>query len=537
MSRRRKILLSGTFLFLVGMVLGYFIVLPLLVRRVLASSLQDIGVRDASFSIQHVSLFSTRITGFSASGETSLEEITVGYTPASLVEGRIQEVRVDGLKMLIDLREGKFDLGTLGDVLKRHAEAPTSTTKPDLADVRLPLDRIAIGRSQILLRTPEREISLPFEGVLTQQSDGRLWLQGDIATEPSPVRISGTLVLATGATDLQATGPALELASVANILKHATGLEELSMTGVTSLDVKLVAAEGHSKLTARLEPENALIRVPPALESVTNVRLVKGVFTSEASWRADGGKEITLNAEHVEMRCKELDAELSELSGHFTIAPLIGATQSLKVGALRFAQMQLSDGSASVVVEPDNVIRIDSTKWTWMTGELSTENVRVVPGKPIDFVAVAKDVDLRLTLEAFGNEQARGEGKIKVRLPLRIDWPRMGFARGGIEGDGPGRLQILKASQLADAIAPQLPKSRPDLQERTKREVIQALEDFDYDVLEALLKPEGSTLLADVHLVGRGRKEPRTRLNLQIRLSNLDDLLEFYLRMNSGIGQ
>jgi len=82
-----------------------------------------------------------------------------------------------------------------------------------------------------------------------------------------------------------------------------------------------------------------------------------------------------------------------------------------------------------------------------------------------------------------------------------------------------------------------LPKGKEDVQARTQREVIEALQDFDYDMLEANLVPEGSSLMANARLVGRGRRPPKRALDMQLRLRNVDDLLEVYLGINKRMGR
>jgi len=536
MRRRRKILLWVAGCLAGAAVLGYFVLLPWVVRRAVMNGLRDAGVREPAFSLRHVSPFSTRITDLRAGGEASLEELSVFYTPGSLLAMRVREVRIDGLELQMDLREGKFYLGTLGDVLARQQAKPDATTRP-ATDTTLPLDRITLARCRLVVRTPDGEVVLPLAGLLTRQDDGRLRLQAEVATLPAAMKITGTIDLDRNENDLRITGDSLELSTVAKLIRHAIKESNLTMTGQTSVDVHFVAGAGGSKLIARLEPHDSLIRLPDSFEAATNVKLLKGVFTSETSWQDASKISVKITAENVDVRCKELDAELTDVSGAFVLMPLEGATQTLRVGEARLGQMRATQGTATVRVEAGNVLNIERTQWQWLDGTLTIENARITPGEAFDVTAVATGLDLKKVLETFAADHAQGEGKIDARLPMRIDWPRVGFARGSIRSNGAGRLMILKADELAGSIAPQLPKGKEDVQARTQREVIEALQDFDYDMLEANLVPEGSSLMANARLVGRGRRPPKRALDMQLRLRNVDDLLEVYLGINKRMGR
>lgn len=534
MTRRRKIILSLLTVAVVVTVLAYLFVLPIIVQRTLLRSLAEAGVRDPQLSVAHVSLFSTRISDFQAGGATSVAGLTVSYTPASLWGLRVQDIRVKGLVVRMNLREGQMDFGTLGDILARSRKAPGATTQPARASTAIPLDRIECTESKLIIETPEGEIELPLAGVLTQ-GDGKLRLQAEVAMLPSPVTLSGVVDLQQGTSDVHVAGAALDLSTVAKLVKHSLQKSNLTMTGQASLDVRYKSSASGSKLSARLEPQNSLIRLPESIKAATNVRLVKGVLIAEAMWSDVSNMSVKVMAEHVEIRCKELDAEVKELGGTFAVLPLYDARQTLTVGEARIGKMLVTSGMANMRLGVDNTVDIESTAWTWLEGRLSMENVRIVPGQPIDLTAVAKGVDLKQVLETFAADHARGEGRIDARLPVRIDWPRVGFARGSIQSAGKGRLMILKADELAKSIAGQVPKGRQDVQVRTKREIIEALQDFDYDTLEANLIPDGNSLTAKARLAGRGRRPPRRALDMQINLRNLDDLLEVYLGISNRL--
>jgi len=134
-------------------------------------------------------------------------------------------------------------------------------------------------------------------------------------------------------------------------------------------------------------------------------------------------------------------------------------------------------------------------------------------------------VDLRRLLLLFAPTKAGGEGKITGHLPVIVDWPAVHFGDGSLQA-APGGLLEIKDIGAAAAALDQTGQSGST---EVKRRVLEALGDFQFDVLHAALGNDSQGLAADLHLTGKGRTGPRTPLDIQMRIHGLDDLLKLYL--------
>jgi len=190
--------------------------------------------------------------------------------------------------------------------------------------------------------------------------------------------------------------------------------------------------------------------------------------------------------------------------------------------------MQVSSGMAKFTIDQQHNVVIEKTNWAWLGGMLSAANISIKPGQPTDLTIDGRGIELKPLLEAFGSGKISGEGKIDLNVPLRIDWPRLGFGRGSVKNIGAGRLQIADAAKVADTVAGQA-GNNPGEQEKLKRDVIESLKDLDFEVLTLDLRPDKGSLMADAHLTGRGREGARKAVDLEVHLSQVDDLIEFYL--------
>jgi len=533
LSRRRKwilgLLVFGGVLFAVG----YFVALPRIVRWQVAKRLNDAGL-PATFDVSSAGFFSSDIANLKASDDAVIKQLAIEYSVIGLAQGRINGLRISGLSLLIDFQHGRADVGVIDQLLARRNTGTTQPTSRETPPADpLPLDRITLTDSVIIAKTPQQEIRLPLAGTLTVQADGALVLDANIQTTTSPIHITGTIDSASSRIDLRATSTSLDVPALLSVAQALLPAMNARLTGTAAADVRYVVDGQNNSISIRLEPKALIARIPQAKEKVTKLQFDSGVLVVDAVWTANAAPtsrpSIKLTAAGLSVANDDNDARIDGLTA--TLAYGLGMeseTQLLKIDRAQIGKMQVSSGLVKFTIDEQRNLVIEDTRWTWLGGTLSTANVSIKPGQPTDLTVNAREIELKPLLEAFGSGHVSGEGKIDLNVPLRIDWPRLGFGRGSVKNVGAGRIQLADAATVADTVAAQA-ASNPGEQEKLKRDVIESLKDLDYEVLTLALRPEKGSLMADAHIAGRGRQGAKKAVDLELHLSNVDDLIEFYL--------
>ncbi len=527
MSRRRKWVWRLIGLAGVVVAVVYFVILPIVVRRQVAKVLSNAGLGQATYGVSGVSLFQSSLVDFKASDTAAVKRLVIEYNPAALAHGRITGLRAEGLSLLIDLKAGQVDLGVIGELLSHKA-----TTQPaedgSATDETLPLDHIELVDSVVTLKTPHQEFRLPISGALTVQADGKLLLDAEVRETSSAVHVVGTLEPAKNRYDLRAASSAVDIPALAAVLQELLPSFHTKLSGNTSADVHYIVDGPSRSLSARVEPSDLIARIPYGQDRVTKLQFEKGVLNFEAAWPADESPSYKLSAVGLAVASEDNNARVDGLAASLAYGPnMESKSQCFTVASARIGKMLVTDGSSTFTVDAQRNVTIQKARCAWLGGLLSCENVRIQPGRPTDLVINGTSIDLKPLLESFASGRASGEGRIDLYLPLRIDGKRLGFGHGELKNIGPGQLQIADAAKVAQSVAQQAAKK--DEQEKLKQDVIQALQDLDYEQLTLTLHPADGALSADAHLAGRGHAGAKKAVDLELHLSNVDDLLEFYL--------
>jgi len=533
MSRRRKWIIGLLVLGSVLLAVGYFVALPRIVRWQVAKRLNDAGL-PATFDVSSAGFFSSDIANLKASDDAVMKQLTIEYSVIGLAQGRINGLRISGLSLLVDFQHGRADLGVIDQLLARRNTGTTQPTTREIAPAEpLPLDRITLTDSVIIARTPQQELRLPVAGTLTVKADGALVLDADVKATGSNIHVGGTIDSASGRIDLRATSTSLDVPALLSVAKALLPAVNAQMTGTAAADVRYVVDGQNNSISIRLEPENLIARIPQAKEKVTKLQVQGGVLLVDAVWTANTAPtsrpSVKVVATGLSIANEDNDAHLDGLTAALAYGPGMEAeVQSITIDRAQVGKMQVSSGMAKFTIDQQHNVVIEKTNWAWLGGMLSAANISIKPGQPTDLTIDGRGIELKPLLEAFGSGKISGEGKIDLNVPLRIDWPRLGFGRGSVKNIGAGRLQIADAAKVADTVAGQA-GNNPGEQEKLKRDVIESLKDLDFEVLTLDLRPDKGSLMADAHLTGRGREGARKAVDLEVHLSQVDDLIEFYL--------
>jgi hypothetical protein len=527
MSRKRKRFLRASLLAGAAVAVVYLVVLPMVARRQLARVLREAGLPNVTFEVSSAGLFQSEVRKLRAAESASLKALVIDYTLPGLSRGRISRLRVEGLEMLFDFKDGRVDLGVIDTILAHRNEVPAQPAPGGTSP--LPLDRIEIADSTIIIKTPQEQLEIPVAGVLMVLPDGKLLFTVDAQSRAVPIHITGTIDPAKKILDLHANSGALDVPGVVSVMQGLLPKCDIRLSGNTAAEVRYLVDSKGSTLAARLEPKDLILRIPYGKKQVTKLQFEKGVLTVEALWRAGVAPSIKLTSADLSLASEANDARIDGMDASLAYGhDMESSPQSVKVRSAQVGKMQASDGSIAFRIDQQHVVRIDRSQWTWLGGTLSTARVQITPGQPTDLTVNGQGIDLKQLLEQVGTGRVSGEGRVDLNLPLRIDWPRLGFGRGSARNLGPGRLQIADAAKVAQAV-PEAAGKRHGEQEKLKGEVIEALQDLDFDLLQLTLRPNDGSLSADAHLAGRGRKGARKAVDLEVHLSNVDDVIQFYL--------
>jgi hypothetical protein len=533
MSRRRKWILGIALTVVAAGAVGYLVVLPAIVRGQVARALREAGVPAAEFSVRRVTLFSTRIERLASADRARVERVTISYSPATLLRGRVVEVRAEGLELRLDFSGGVADLGVIGDVLA-HRDA-NRADQPAISSGPLPLDRVSIDSSILILKTASEEIRLPATGTLTVQHDGRLAFHADAQTQRAPLQIDGTFDPATGSADVRAHSAVLDVSGVMSILQSLLPLPETRMEGDVAMDARYRSDAAGRSIGITLKPQDLIARITYAHERVVKLHAERGVLSMDATWR-DGVPAMSIHGNDLAIASQTYDARVDGVSFAAGYSPATQpatqpAVHALAVKSARVGKLVATEGSVRFMIDESGIVTIDHTRWHLLGGTIEASDIRLEPGRPIDAALSGRGLELRPLLEALGGGRVSGDGPVDVHLPVRIDWPRIGFGRGWIRGAEDGRLRIAEAQALADSVLRQAPGGGAE-QDRLRRELVEAMQDFDYTRLEAQLRPEGEDLLMDARIAGRGRTGARRSFDLELHLRNVDDLVQVYLGLS-----
>jgi len=129
------------------------------------------------------------------------------------------------------------------------------------------------------------------------------------------------------------------------------------------------------------------------------------------------------------------------------------------------------------------------------------------------------------------------------RLPVKIRWPQIIFGNGYLysaPGGGTFQLGAKMLSQLGDLLDKSDPRfATDDSFKQVKARALEAMSDFQYDVLKIDWKSTPTGLFGAAHVEGKGRQSEGGGhpLSLTVNFPNMDQALTRYLIMKKQAGE
>jgi hypothetical protein len=213
--------------------------------------------------------------------------------------------------------------------------------------------------------------------------------------------------------------------------------------------------------------------------------------------------------------------------------------QHFTANKLAIGGVELTDGEAQLTIDMSSGgIFVGRTRWQWLGGRVAASDVQVSREGPIKMVLHARDVDLHQLLALMAKGKASGTGKISGDIPITIDTSGadVEFGSATLSAAPGGEVQIKDAEAIAPTAeaAAQSAKS-PSQSAEIKRNITDALSDFQYEQLSAQLKNESGGLMADIHMVGHGRGGAKQGIDYNLRVHGVDKALKTYLNIQSAV--
>lgn len=176
----RIILVLGVLL-LVG-VAALWLLAPVVVHSALKRELRDRGFPDAQLEVRHVGLRRAAIEGvrLHPEGRLTARQVIATYGPFDLMKGEIDTLRIVEASWIVRIQDRTLDLGPVDELLAQRDD-------DDGTGADLPVQRIELLASELVLVTPTGRWPVPIEGVIERTADG---LRAQLSAGPRALPIA-----------------------------------------------------------------------------------------------------------------------------------------------------------------------------------------------------------------------------------------------------------------------------------------------------------------------------------------------------------
>lgn len=505
---------------------GQFVVIPMIIRQQLAAMLAGVGMEGTSYELHRASLWGTELRQISSgtADPMHIDRIEVGYSPVSLWHGRIKTIRIEGFRLVVAQYSGQLEAGPLRSMFSHLAAVPTSTTGTDW-----PLESIDLISSEMSFGPAEDRIVLPFDANLHRAADGGFSLKLIGSNAAKPIAISGTFDPRTRNGDIScdSTLDAGVMCGIARVVQPGLAV---SGAGPLKATARFRFADGKGNIQTRLASTNMSIGI-----GGTNVEGIQAVLNMTGNVAAEALSNLKLTIEQAKFNSAEYELSCDGISGSLVLLDLSRPDdrQRVAVKRLNIGNSELTDGEVVFQLEDWRSLLIQQTSWKWLGGTVSSGDIRISPpSRKIALTLAVQAIDLHSLLDLLASGRATGEGRVSGAIPMTIDWPRVAFGHGELQAVPGGQLSITDAAVLEQTLDQTIAVTGQD--RGMKQNIVEALNEFQYSVLTADLNGENG-LTAKVRIAGQGKQGLKQPLDLELRISGLDNLLNGYLGIRQKI--
>jgi hypothetical protein len=520
----------------IGLALSWFIVLPWLLRNRVEAVLRGAGVGDVTFHVAEATPWGSTLTSVEAGEQDALgiERLKIEYSPWDLWNGRLHALRIRGARLELRVREGRVDLSPLTAFVLGKDRPTTKAISPGPAagEMSLPLERITLVDSTIVFQTDRGAVQIPVDLEVRNRDRDQLLITAHAGPQRDLIFHATVDLTRSTATFTAAANPGWILLTVRSIFPGTMAAVDGRMT------LRGDMAWGDESPAGKLR---LVIARPPASAKLADaqLKLSGGVFEVAGQLGPEAAVRITVS----DAALAGEGFAMSGVSGAVALSsvspPKTAPGQRVTVSELDIGGVKLADGVMEFQVNDARSIFVDRVSWKAFGGRIMADDFPVEAGEPLALTLHASEIELKELLATFAKDKASGEGKLSGELPIIVDGSDVTFGDGQAIALERGRLQIREAAALAPAAESAAAAAQsPSQSEQIKRNIIEALSDFEYDRLTARLDDEnGKGLSAFVRLSGRGRTGARQALDYDLRIRGLDGLIRSYLGIRRSMNE
>jgi hypothetical protein len=528
--RHLRMALVITLSIALALLIGQFFILPMLLRQQIEQALHEAGVDAVRFRVARATLWGAELSDVAAGDGRAfqVDRIALDFSLRDLRNGRLKAIRIIGATIRLAVHEGALDLSPLRSLI---VQRPAAATHPaSSSGGALPIGRIELTQSKAILITEKQPVTVPIGGSLVPHADGRWSISLQIAEERAFVL--GAEVKDDQATFAGSADPGRTLLTVRAIWPGA----DVSADGTLKVSGQLNWKDRPITGQARLEilPDSGI--ASPAGHA-SKLHLSSGVFEVDANF---GGTQpqMRINVSKVAMAMADQGFSASGINGEIVLSsfsPLVTpAAQKLTADALNIGDMQLGSGVLDFRMNGSSNMLVHHTQWTWLGGSVWADDF-VISGQPLKITLHAENVELKDLLVLTASEKASGQGKLSGEIPVTIDGSDVQFGTGSISAAQGGNVQIKDMAAIEPTAAAAAQAASGTSSEQIKKNVIEALSDFQYETLSMKLDSTDKGLVGHVRMKGHGRTGAKQALDYELNVTGLDKALRSYLRIREGL--
>jgi hypothetical protein len=470
----------------------------------LLARLHEQGVEEARLAVAELDTAGAglREVRLGRQEELSVERLDVTYSPAGLLERRLDSLRIAGVKLRMALSETGVSFGSLDAALgeaRRAGGAGEPGPQRDAPGVPraglpvLPFEEATLEDVRISASTPVGPLEV---AAALDYREGRGRLQAEIepfelsSEEAEPIPIPGLAIDA----QLEPAGSA-----VGFDLRASTAEGRLALRAQGSHDLLTASGDASLKLeTVHFEPGGLQpAHLLPALEEW--IHSASG--TLEAHGSAGWQREGITGAIDVALRDWNVESPVARFEGVNGVIQIDGpwpasvpAGQLLSMARVDFG-LELHNGLVRFGLRPDRTIDLERAEWEFAGGRIHTAGRFDLMAEEQELVLEVEDVDIAQLLALVPLDGLSGEGRIGGRLPLVRRGDVLEIRDASLSGDAAGGWLRYAA---AGGIAGLAPTQRGFLV------MLSAFEDLRWESLE--LGMNGDTQgIVEIRLHVRGR--------------------------------
>lgn len=272
--------------------------------------------------------------------------------------------------------------------------------------------------------------------------------------------------------------------------KDATSALQITMKGEHAIDT------GVGKLALYVLPVKFLSGGTQPDQLFPIIRGVIGVTQGTMSvdgtlgWSKEGLKETDIKVLLADVASVMKGVTLKGLEGEIALNSLTPVTtppkQQLRVAEVD-AGLPLSEGVISFQLQPDGMLELESTRWTWAGGELSTKAFSVNMGtfltEPV--VLEAKNLDLAEVLALALKEGLKATGVLEGNIPIMLIDGMPMLNNAVLKVAEPGVISYTPNPDAASAISG---NAGAEL-------LLKALKDFHFTMLELTMNSQDNSTM------------------------------------------